>query len=411
MRAIDRWCGIPLTWLLTGLHRLLGLIPSRRRRPVKRILFIELSEMGSTILADPAMNKARRELGAELYFLIFAKNRASLALTGTIPEQNIFTLREESLTSLLADTIRFLAWSRRQRIDTVVDLELFSRFTALLSGSAGAERRVGFYAFHNEGLYRGGLLTHKVAYNPHIHISKNFIALVNSLLSREPETPYSKSMIEDSELVLPRYESSTARRKAVMSLVASRAGRTADDLGHLVLINPNASELLPQRRWMQERYEALIHRILAHRHDLLVAITGAPAEEEEAEAMCRRINDPRCFSLAGHLKLTDLPDLYLISALMITNDSGPGHFSALTPLPTFVLFGPETPALYGSLGNSTPIYAGLACSPCVSAANHRKTPCKDNRCLQAISVERVFTAVRPVLDALPGSAVREETET
>jgi len=66
-------------------------------------------------------------------------------------------------------------------------------------------------------------------------------------------------------------------------------------------------------------------------------------------------------------------------------------------LRTFVLFGPETPALYGSLGNSTPLYAGLACSPCVSATNHRKTPCRDNVCLQAISVETVLAQLRPAL--------------
>jgi len=52
MRAIDRWVGIPLTFLLTLIVRPF----SRGARPKsQRILFIELSEMGSTILADPAM--------------------------------------------------------------------------------------------------------------------------------------------------------------------------------------------------------------------------------------------------------------------------------------------------------------------------------------------------------------------
>ena len=82
---------------------------------------------------------------------------------------------------------------------------------------------------------------------------------------------------------------------------------------------------------------------------------------------------------------------------MLTNDSGPGHFSAVTDLRTFVLFGPETPLLYGSLGNSTPIYAGLACSPCVSATNHRKTPCRDNVCLQVITPEAVLRQLRSAL--------------
>ena len=113
--------------------------------------------------------------------------------------------------------------------------------------------------------------------------------------------------------------------------------------------------------------------------------------------MAQRIGSDRCVNFAGKLKLVELPVLYSISRLMITNDSGPGHFSAITDMPTLVLFGPETPALYGSLGNSEAIYAGLACSPCVSAWNHRNTPCKDNVCLQAISVEQVFEKARGYL--------------
>jgi len=85
---------------------------------------------------------------------------------------------------------------------------------------------------------------------------------------------------------------------------------------------------------------------------------------------------------------------------MVTNDSGPGHFAAVTDMPTFVIFGPETPALYGSLGKTTPIFAGLACSPCVSASNHRKTACKDNVCLQVIQPLQVFKAVLPNLEQI-----------
>ena len=129
-------------------------------------------------------------------------------------------------------------------------------------------------------------------------------------------------------------------------------------------------------------------------------ITGAPAERDEAAEQCRLVGSARCINFAGAVGLAELPRLYAIALLMVTNDSGPGHFSAITRLPTFVLFGPETPNLYGSLGNSTPIFAGLACSPCVSAANHRKTPCTDNQCLRAITVDQVFAAIAPLL--LPG---------
>ncbi|HHD57266.1 MAG TPA: glycosyltransferase family 9 protein [Desulfobulbaceae bacterium] len=401
MRAIDKWAGIPLTFLLTLLNRLVALVRPTRSGPIQRILFIELSEMGSTILVDPALQKAKRELDAELFFLIFAKNKDSLGLTATIAPENIRTLRENNLFLLVLDTVTFFFWCRKRGIDTVVDLELFSRFTALLTGLSGCCRRVGFYSFHNEGLYRGELLTHRIAYNPHIHIAKNFIAMINALLSEEEEVPYSKERVEDSELVLPQYTCPPEEPARMRKLLAEYTGTVIEEQAHLVLINPNASELLPQRRWMRSRYEMLIEKILAHRQDVLVLITGAPGEHDEAAEMCARIGSDRCLNCAGALKLAQLPILYSMAALMVTNDSGPGHFAAVTPLPTFVLFGPETPALYGSLGNSTPIFAGLACSPCVSAANHRKTPCTDNKCLQAITVDQVYSAVRPILEELP----------
>jgi ADP-heptose:LPS heptosyltransferase len=397
MRAIDRNLGIPLAFILTCWRRLADLVRRRPPGSPRRILFIELSEMGSTILVDPALRKAQRRLDAELFFVIFAKNRASLDLIGTIAPENTFTIRESGLFVLLADTLRFLAWCRKQKIDTAVDLELFSRFTALLTGLCGARNRVGFYSFHNEGLYRGELLTHKVAYNPHIHIAKNFVALINSLLADQPETPYSKTVVSDAEIRLPVIEPAAEEINNMHALVKKHCPDYERGSHRIVLINPNASELLPQRRWMPERYIELIEKILDAAPEVIVLITGAPSEKEEAEEKCRRIGSRRCVNFAGAVRLGQLPVLYSIAALMVTNDSGPGHFSSITPLPTFVLFGPETPSLYGSLGNSTPIFAGLACSPCVSAANHRKTPCTDNKCLQAITVDQVFAAVQPLL--------------
>jgi ADP-heptose:LPS heptosyltransferase len=109
------------------------------------------------------------------------------------------------------------------------------------------------------------------------------------------------------------------------------------------------------------------------------------------------VGSKRAINFAGKLKLHELPVLYSVATLMVTNDSGPGHFSSITDMPTYVIFGPETPKLYGSLGNSTPIYAGLACSPCVSASNHRKTPCKDNVCLQVIKPDFVFKTIQDTL--------------
>ena len=179
MRRLDRYAGVVLCFIGSIIKTLVSHLRPRSETigPPQRILFIGLSEMGSTILADPAMQKLKRKLNADLYFAIFLRNRQSLELLNTIPRENIFVLRDRGIMALATDAVRFLFWTRRCAIDTVIDLELFSRLTALLAGLSGAGRKAGFHAFHAEGLYRGNFLTHQVAYNPHQHMAKNFIAI------------------------------------------------------------------------------------------------------------------------------------------------------------------------------------------------------------------------------------------
>ncbi|QWE15959.1 glycosyltransferase family 9 protein [Polynucleobacter sp. AP-Nino-20-G2] len=396
MRAIDHWVGVPLCAVASPIVALIDGIKNifnQQSEAPRKLLFIELSEMGSAILVDPAMRNAQAR-GAELFFLIFKSNRASLTLLNTVKPENIFTIDSSSLGGLIRDTIKFLIIARKHRIDTVIDLELFSRFTALLTGLCGARRRVGYHIFHGEGLWRGFMLTRKVHYNPHIHITKNFLSLIHAAFAKEVEAPFSKIHIADSEV---RLEQAVIDPNALVK-VRERIEKLSTEAGipfsqgkqRLILVNPNASDLLPQRRWAQQRFSELIHGLHQRYPQDLILITGSPAEFEYVEKVRAVANVKNALNFAGQVSFAELPPLYTLSDVMVTNDSGPGHFSAVTALRTVVLFGPETPALYGSVGKSISITANLACSPCVSAANHRKTPCHDNVCMQAITVTQVL---------------------
>src|ERR1700756_5076623 len=280
MRAVDYWIGIPLCFLCTLVLRLVG----SRKGPEKprRILFIELSEMGSTVIANPALQKAKRELGAEIFFLIFERNADSLRLLPTVPEANIVTIRETSVLILALDSLRFLRWVRKAKIDTVIDLELFSRYSGLLTGLSGARRRVGFHKFHAEGLYRGEMLTHRVNYNGHIHMAKNFVCMVNALLAPRPEVPYSKTYVSDEEIRVPIQPVTEEEKQYVRGLVRQVYPEYRPEYHRIVLVNPNSSELLPQRRWERDRFSELAAMVVNEWEDALVLITGSPGEREEA---------------------------------------------------------------------------------------------------------------------------------
>ncbi len=126
MRKVDYFVGVPLCFAGTIIKKLFAFFTMQREGSApKNILLIELSEMGSTILADPAMQKLKRVLKADIFFVIFKKNRPSLDLLGTVPKENVYTIDDSSFLSLVSDAVRFPLWTRRKRVDAVIDMELF----------------------------------------------------------------------------------------------------------------------------------------------------------------------------------------------------------------------------------------------------------------------------------------------
>jgi ADP-heptose:LPS heptosyltransferase len=102
--------------------------------------------------------------------------------------------------------------------------------------------------------------------------------------------------------------------------------------------------------------------------------------------------------MAGKTTLRELLVLYCLADMLVTNDSGPAHFAALTPIQVVTLFGPETPARFASRSpRSHVIWKDIHCSPCVDAYNNRLSTCRDNRCMQQIAADEVFDVVAGVL--------------
>jgi ADP-heptose:LPS heptosyltransferase len=86
---------------------------------------------------------------------------------------------------------------------------------------------------------------------------------------------------------------------------------------------------------------------------------------------------------------------------MVSNDSGPAHFAALTRVHVVVVFGPEIPERYRPLAASSDVvHTGYSCSPCIGPYNQRLSPCNDNRCLQAVDVAALYDLVKARLGAV-----------
>ncbi len=401
-RWIDRYLGIPATAVLTGLVRLREGFRGRtslRQRP-RRVLFIELSEMGSTILASGAIRHLQeRYRDAEHCFVIFERNAPSLRLLGLFKEENIFTMRDDSVGTVGADILRFMRFCRERQIDTAIDLELYSRVSSLLSLLSGATNRVGFHNYRGEGLYRGEHLTHEVNYNAYLHMSQNFMALMESLESDPAEIPQPKRVIPVQPPPVRIGIDQEAYDHVARELRAAYPALSRDH--RIVVVNHDAGNLLPLRAWPFDRFAGVAKRLLASDPKIVVVLMGIGEAQESARTILAEVADPRCVNFVGKTRtLTDVIQLFHQAELLITNDSGPAHFATLTPIKNITLFGPETPVLYGTLGeHAVHVYKHLACSPCLSALNHRNSPCTNNVCLQMITVEEVFAHAQRLLQA------------
>lgn len=401
VRIVDYYAGILLCFIVSIFYGLRNLLTGKAQKvqalELKRILFIELSEMGSALIASPSISRLKKSCpGAEVYFLIFRRNRESVMLTDLLDEDKILTIRDDSLINFMTDVIRLFVFFRRVKFDVCIDFELFSRCTALLSFLSGAKYKAGFHGYFTEGLYRGNFLTHKINYNPYKHMSHNFMSLANAVIDDIRGLPFPMNDEEDI-LVLPHRNSDLQLRKKIIEKLQTH-NSAINEKSLLVIVNPLAGKYLPIRSWPIENYIETIKRTLAETNTFIV-ITGLKDDRETGEKIKLSTDPARCINFMGETdNLKELSELFFISKLLITNDSGVAHFAALTPIHIICFFGPETPLLYGPMSrNCHNFHSALHCSPCLTAFNHRNTPCRNNICLKSISPDEVFSTVKKIL--------------
>jgi ADP-heptose:LPS heptosyltransferase len=397
MRLLDRWVGSPLSAVLTVFRRITDRFRTPPSDAPRRILFVKLVEQGATVIAEPALQRAVRRVGRENVFMaVFSQNRFILDVLGVIPEENVIPIRSSGLIVCAIDTARAVVRMRRARIDTAIDFEFFSRFSGALTFLSGAKRRVGFHSFAGEAAYRGDLMTHRLAYNYTLHASQTYRMLVEALDCPAEQMP----MLEMDPCwddPMPVFRADTDETAEVSRIVCEELG--VDVLPALVLLNANSGDLLPLRPWASQRYVELAKRILREYPEVCVAFTGAPEEASEAAHLAAMVDSSRCISMGGRTTLRQLLVLYGMSQIMVTNDSGPAHYASMTSIDVVTLFGPESPAVFGSKSpRSHIIYKGIACSPCVNAFNQRVSTCGNNVCMQRIGVDEVFDTVRMVYE-------------
>ena len=400
---IDRLVGLPLAWALNFCARVLGRVLRRNHDvtpgSVRTIVVSKYLGMGSILQATPLIRSIRAAFPDAT--IIFLTTRGCRRLVERLEHVDaVMTIDDGGLFGLVRTTLRVIAQLIGKRVDLFFDLELYSAYASVVSLLSLSRNRIGFYresAQHKRGNY-----THLMYFNTRSPI-RNIYLQLGRLVGCRPVEPDR----------LGRIRIDPADRAEVAAKLPSGVGA-----GGYLVVNPNASDLMIERRWPVERFAALIDRLLVG-HDLPVILIGAPLERPYVAALADLTDRDgtsrgRVLNLAGSLSLGGLFALLEGARCVVTNDTGPMHMAWALGAPTVGLFGPVDPGHYGRAATDFQIlYKPVYCSPCVHEVD--EPPCMgDNVCMQRIGVGEVLDAVARVLSApapapAPAPATRAPT--
>ena len=384
LRRIDRLAGGIACRLLVccGARRRPADFPAEGRRDV---LVMQLAEMGSMVLALPALAELRERMpDVRLHFLVMQESRALIDALHLAPPERIHALDFSSVGALLGSLRRALQSCRRANLAAAIHFDFFAQGHAAFAALACPKgERIGFDDGKRDA--RCALLTRPVMYSAHHHTADMFAVLVRSLFLPPDAAPFARVPLSGLS-ALPDYQPDAANLRSVETKLGAAAGK------NLLLVSANASDRLTLRRWPASRFAQATREWLdAHEdgHAVLIGTDSDRAASAEVAAAHQRITD-----LTGSTSFGELLALMTIAKLLLCNDSGPAHFASLAKLPSVVLFGPETPRLYAPLGGFAEcLHADFACSPCVSAYNDKSSDCPRSLCLEHIQVDAVLAAM------------------
>lgn len=380
LKKIDKVVGTPLCVLLGIFDKLTH---SFRRKidlsEVERILIIKTVALGDLVVALPTV-KAIRKTYPRAYIAMLVTPRVREIVEGNPHLDEIIYYDVLGKDKGIGGLFTLIKRLKARKLDMVIELEHYYRFTTLLSYLSGSPIRVGFDL---PGQGRSRLFTIRVPYPYHKHEVETFLEAAKAVGA------------DVTEIELELEEIPTFRKdKEFAEEFLKEHGVTDRDL--VIGIHPGTSEIAKARRWMPERFAEVADR-LVREHKAKVVFTGALADVELVDSITSSMQTKPIVA-AGKTTLKRFAELTKGFALFISVDTGPIHIAAAMGTRVIGLFGPNTPEKWAPYGKGNiSIYKELDCSPCTKQYLGQVSKCRRDDCMRAITVEDVMEAAKKVL--------------
>jgi len=384
---LDRFIAKPFDFLLNlvvwPLGKIIALDHSDSVEKVKTIAIAKFLGMGSILRATPMVCALKEKYPQAKYiFITTLKNKPLAERLGLF--DTCLYIRDTSLFTLFIDTLFLIIKLWTYKIRLYFDLEVYSAFSTIVALLSLSRNRYGFYK--DTTLFRMGLHTHLVYFNESKPISKAYLQLVKACGIKDVDYKIKKIKLQETD------------RQELKKWMASN--NISEGKGYVV-VNPNASDLLLERRWPADYFVAVINAILKKWRGL-VFLVGSPDEYNYVDTLYNKLSEPAkrsTFNIAGKLSLGAVMALIEGASLMLTNDSGLYHIAASFNIPVISLWGPVDPHQYADFNNPKQVVfynEQMYCSPCLHKTDF--PPCRGNNiCMKSISPKEVYNKICQML--------------
>ena len=365
--ALDRRLGGPLILLLNPIARLFGYFLSRDHALTVRgdILVIKMLGGGSLVMAFPALFGIRQaHPDVKMRLLTTAAVKPFAETLGLFDE--ILTVDDRSFVRMVASSLRYLRACFGT--DTVIDLEIYSYLSTVLSIFTLARNRLGFF-FDEKGI-RQKLHSHRILFNPSSPLYGHYDRIAGML-----------------DVPIVPMEQCADHMRAILGL----APRSSKQAARRIAVGCGCSGLSEERKLAPQSWSRHVFAKAADKERDVVFLGGRD-DHHEAENVIAAVRTLGCDGWSGPISnfcgvlplreslrlLADCDEFWGIESSLL-------HYARLLGLRIKAFLGPTHPMRLRPICglDETIHYRKTLCSPCIHLVS--APPCHgDNRCMQQL---------------------------
>ena len=364
-QLVDYWLGGLALLLLWIPMYLVGLVMRRDHSLTRRkgCAIVKMVGAGSVFLAMPSLQAVRREFPDGAFCLVCTREVANFA-RGFGWFDHYCVIDDSGVLRLTVSTARAI-WYVARHCDHVIDLEVHSRLTTVISVLTTVRNRIGFV--DEIAFWRRAFYTHMTFFNPHGPVYAFY-----DMLSGWFDIP---------NVPVAEFHASFRDRALKEAL--------PPDLpppGTYVTVAAACSSFGKERQLRPEEWRGVLHSEAPR--DAEWVFLGGPGDAALADEVIATVGRGR--NLCGRLTLTQAARVLAECRTFYGIDSLLLHLARASGVPTVSLWGPTHPAtrLRPLNAEERVVYVNPPCSPCIHI--HETPPCQGARPCMAAAVRSLI---------------------